>query len=300
MNPGAEQTYTAAVVTFRRPDSLRKVLDSLTSQQLPPTLIVVADNDPDRSAEAAAREVTAPCRVIYLPLAENTGPAGGWAAAVAAARTEADRGDFVAVFDDDDPITDTDVMKELVVELGDHPPNVGAIGLRGATIGRWTGLLRRVPEGVAERASADYLASNGAPLYRWSVIDDRGFFDRDLFFGFEDLDLGLRLRSSGYLICVSSIPTRQVVLDTAPDRTPWREYYKTRALVTIARRHLGLTALAVTIARSFLAGVVRFARPSQQRHLLIARIRGIADGLRGMLGPRGYNPSSNPAKAAGR
>ena len=38
--------------------------------------------------------------------------------------------------------------------------------------------------------TVDYLAGNGAPLYRWRAIGTCGGFDAGLFFGFEDLDLG--------------------------------------------------------------------------------------------------------------
>jgi rhamnopyranosyl-N-acetylglucosaminyl-diphospho-decaprenol beta-1,3/1,4-galactofuranosyltransferase len=113
----------------------------------------------------------------------------------------------------------------------------------------------------ASVVSADYLASGGLPLYRWEVIDDVGFFDADLFFGYEDLDLGLRLRERGYRLLVVRLDDLHVVQDTAPTRVAWREYYKTRALVTVCRRHLGPSALLVALIRSVglgaMAGRVR-------------------------------------------
>jgi rhamnopyranosyl-N-acetylglucosaminyl-diphospho-decaprenol beta-1,3/1,4-galactofuranosyltransferase len=183
--------YSAAIVTFRREGELARVLDGLVAQAAAPGLVVVADNDPDRSAEdvVASFAADADVEVVYLPVGRNLGPAGGWAAAAALAASHPARGKWFAVFDDDDPIAHPDVMLRLIRRATAAPPEVAAVGLRGATLRRWSATLRRAPELPGSPARADYLASGGAPLYRWSAIEDVGFFDPDLFFGFEDLDL---------------------------------------------------------------------------------------------------------------
>jgi GT2 family glycosyltransferase len=173
---------------------------------------------------------------------------------------------------------------------------VAAVGLRGAVLRRpWATLHRRVP--LDSPCEVDYLAGGGAPLYRWATIDELGFFDGGLFFGFEDLELGLRLRHAGYRLLAVPVAHHEVP-DTASSRSAWREYFKTRALVTIVRRHLGLPELFATLTRSLLVGAPVIATRHRDASLAVARWRGALDGLRGRLGPQSYAPGANPPKSS--
>jgi GT2 family glycosyltransferase len=295
----SKPAYAAAIVTFRRPDSLRTVIANLLEQTQAPTMVVVADNDPAGSAQDVVREfASARPGVLYLPVGRNLGPAGGWARGVACARESKERGDWIAIFDDDDPVSDTDVMRCLMVRASAVSSNVAAIGMRGARLNRLTGVVTRCQSADGSTVSADYLASNGAPLYRWSSIDEVGFFDEKLFFGFEDLDLGVRLRDAGFGLAVEPLAGVQVQ-DSSSTRTAWREYYKTRALVVICRRHLGPVPLIATLTRTLLLGSVLLLLRERSRSMSMsmARWRGAWDGLRGRLGPGRYAPASNPPKA---
>jgi GT2 family glycosyltransferase len=287
--------YTAAIVTFRRPSSLEAVLLGLQRQEHQPSLVVVADNDPAQSAEAVVRTFaeTSGLVTVYVPMKENLGPAGGWAEAARRATVSDRRGAWLAVFDDDDPILHPHVMGRLAGSAASCPDDVAALGLRGARLHRRSMILRRVHSTAGGRP-VDYLASGGAPLYRWSAIDDVGFFDEQLFFGFEDLDLGLRLRRRGWRLLV--VPSADhVVQSTAAERSDWREYYKTRALVVICRRHLGPVALGATLVRSLV-----LAAPVLMVHghatVLRARWQAVRDGLADRLGPGDHAPSTNPPK----
>lgn len=286
--------YTAVIATFRRPESLELVISGLAAQTKPPSLIVIVDNDPDRSADPVGRRLA---RDGSLPLlvvrpGTNLGPAGGWALGVDAAQSDDRRGDYVAVFDDDDGVEHPNVMAALVEAFAAADDDVAAIGLRGARCDRRTARLHRSRSN--ETGSVDYLASGGAPLYRWAAVDRHGFFDPLLFFGFEDLELGLRLRAEGLRLL--TIETEHVVGDSSPNRTTWREYFKTRALVVVCRRHLGLSALGFTLARSLVGGALLLLVRDRRPALVAARWRGALDGLSGRLGERGRSPTDNPAK----
>lgn len=293
-----DNSYSAAVVTFKRPDSLAVVLEALVHQTHPPTLIVVADNDPDESARSVvsnADDTTVP--ISYVPVGTNLGPAGGWAAAVEFAQNQPNRGSWVGVFDDDDPLEDSDVMWLLSTRAADacHTQRLAGVGLRGAVLSRSRVRLKRVLPRDNDLASVDYLASNGAPLYRWDALEEVGFFDPDFFFGFEDLDQGLRLQSAGWKVCALG-QSLQVVADTNADRVAWREYYKSRALVVISLRHLNVVALGFFVLRSIVAGSVLLAIRHRSLGLARARLAGAFDGVRGALGARRYQPVSNPPK----
>lgn len=298
MSPAPGGAYCAAIVTFRRPDTLATVLEGLAAQRVRPSVVAVADNDPENSAAgvvAQLRQRTG-LDIVHVPVGQNLGPAGGWTRAVELLQSRADRGEWVGIFDDDDPIEHPDVMGRLVDAASRCERDVAAVGLRGAVLHRpWATLHRRSP--LAAPAEVDYLAGGGAPMYRWETVDELGFFDGDLFFGFEDLELGLRYRAAGRRLVVVHVEHHDVP-DTAPTRSAWREYYKTRALVTIARRHLGRPELIATIARALVVGAPLIAVRNRDGALALARFRGVIDGLRGRLGPQSYAPGANPPKPA--
>lgn len=295
--PTPGRSYTAAIVTYRRAASLEIVLDGLLNQSIPPALTVVADNDPEQSARDVVRAAQRrwPNEIVYAPVGENLGPAGGWAHAVSVAASRPNqRGAWVLVIDDDDPIEAPTLVEGLIDTATDQ--GVAGIGLRGARWHHRSARLRRfdVPEGTV--AKIDYLAGNGAPLYSWAAIDRVGFFKPDLFFGFEDLDFGLRLRKAGWTLLVAPRPSLQEVADTGSVRTSWREYYKARALLWILREHMGSYAILLTLIRSIILGGIRLLIVERQPELLKARLLGAWDGLRGRLGVRRYTPGSNPPK----
>jgi GT2 family glycosyltransferase len=260
---------------------------------------VVVDNDPEQTAKQVVEEFAGipNTEFVYVGAGRNLGPAGGWALGIDVVRGRSERGQWVTVLDDDDPVGHPEVLERLASAAAAAPSTVAAIGLRGAVLDPRTATLTRVTSTDLETGSVDYLASGGVPFYRWEAIDEVGFFDGALFFGFEDLDLGLRLRRAGHRLLVHPLDDLHRVPNTAGLRSPWREYYKTRALVVIARRHLGWLALLATLARSLLAGSVVLALRDRRVSLIVARWWGAADGLRERLGPRRYLPAENPPKA---
>ncbi|MCO5321147.1 MAG: glycosyltransferase [Microthrixaceae bacterium] len=300
MTPAEVGTYGAIVVTFRRPASLGAVLDSVAAQTRAPEKVVVADNDPRRSAEevCSRHNDTGGLPVVYLPIGDNTGPAGGWAAAAEFLVRDEVVPEWILVVDDDDPLGHPDLVERLleVVECRKDGHRCAAVGLRGANINRVRGRLQRVRGTSGEPVSADYLASGGAPLYRIESIRQVGFFNSQLFFGFEDLDMGLRLQAAGWKLWAVSLPEMHVPAESAPTGAPWREYFKSRALVYITRRRLGKWVLAVVLLRSVLVGSIVSAVRWRSSHSGTARISGALDGYRGKLGPAGRAPHQNESK----
>jgi len=296
---GCPSRYTAVIVTFRRAESLAGVLRTLRQQSVPPCLTVVADNDPERSAHEVVEQSRAewPGELIYAPVGENLGPSGGWAHAVDIAASLRDiRGDWVLVIDDDDPFSAPGLIKCLLGQAASQRSALAGIGLRGARWDHRRARLRRVEPTEGRVARVDYLAGNGAPLYSWAAIDAVGFFTPQLFFGFEDLDLGFRLRSAGWDLVVAPHPSVHTVPDTASVRTDWREYYKTRALIWTLREHEGIYAQGLSVVRSVLLGGLRLALVERRVTLARARVQGAWDAYRGRLGVRRYHPSTNPPK----
>lgn len=300
------EQYSAIVVTFRRPDSLREVLNSVVAQQPPPSLVVVADNDPAQSAESVVDEfasdeftTAAHTFIRYVPVGENLGPAGGWAAAASDAQHDLRRGEWLLVIDDDDALQHNGVVQRILGSDPSHAADCAAIGLRGACFDRTTARLHRVEPAEGQAAPADYLASGGAALYRWVAVDEVGFFNQRLFFGFEDLDLGFRLRKAGWSLWTAPQPSIHNVPDTASNVVAWREYYKTRALLWILQEHTNAWAIVVTLIRSVVLGSLRLAVLRRRPDAAWARAVGAVDGLSGRLGRRRYSPETNAPKPQG-
>ncbi|XBQ15679.1 MAG: glycosyltransferase family A protein [Oceanicaulis sp.] len=91
-------SLTVLIPTFRRPDSLKRALESVFNQTRTPDEIVVADNAPEASARGVveALAVHAPCPLAYVH-APEPGVANARNAGFAAAA-----GDLVAQLDDDE------------------------------------------------------------------------------------------------------------------------------------------------------------------------------------------------------
>lgn len=88
----------ARVPTYRRPDWLRRALDSLRAQTHPDWRAVVLDDSPDREGEAVVREIGDE-RIVYRPNPQRLGAAGNLDQAFAPAPMA--KGDFAFILEDD-------------------------------------------------------------------------------------------------------------------------------------------------------------------------------------------------------
>ena len=283
----------AIMVTFRRPSDAKATSAALTEQSRSPDHVWVIDNDP--SDESASHFACLP-KFTYLGQSANLGPAGGIAVGMTAVLASAEDDDWVLLVDDDDPPASADVIEHLLaLSSGVRASHLGGVALIGARYNTRTGLVQRILDAeLSGVVSADFFAGNQFPMYSVRAIRDAGVFDSSLFFGFEDLDLGLRLRSYG--LRLQTIDTDHAVSDSSLNRTSWREYFKTRALVVVCRRHLGPTALVATVVRSLVGGSLLLLLRDRRPELAAARWRGALDGIRGRMGERGWAPSDNPSK----
>jgi glycosyltransferase involved in cell wall biosynthesis len=277
--------------TYRRDETLRGTLSDIALQERPPDHLILVDNDPTGAAEAALAEYASSRRSVqYVASPENVGPAGAIEAAMRAILEMATDGDWIVLFDDDDPPRDDSVLRELVAaatEERDRNPAVAAVGLRGAALDRRMGRLIAVNgRGLAD---ADYLHSQWFPLYSVNAIRQVGGFSSDLFFGFEELEFGLRLRRAGYRVLVwdrnGAMPLRSTRPSFRVTDFDWRSYYSLRNLIHILRQNdalRGACTVAVIAVAKPLANLP--LRPRNAFKALRSNLRAIADGWRGNLG----------------
>ena len=251
------------LITFRRHDALRDHLRVLAGQTRPLSSLLVVDNDDDPSIRAMVdAEHGAAAEVDYLGIAGNPGPAGGIAAGIAHVLDRRPDTDWLVLLDDDDPPPRPTTLEDLgtvTAALAAADPTVGGVGLWGSTLAR-TGRLHAAtgtgPEPVA------YLPGGACPHYRIAALRQAGGPDDDLFFGFDDLDLGLGLARAGASLWSSGLArdhgwTHMVEARSATatvERPGWRRYYSLRNLVLVLRRD-GRTGAA--LAMSAVAGIAK-------------------------------------------
>lgn len=293
---------SAVLVTFRRPEALRIMLGRVARQHVVPERLVVVDNSPTEGAEDALQAwSSAGGRIEYVSAPENLGPAGAIALGMDTILASADDDDWILLLDDDDPPESDDMFGSLLSfarEMRATDPATGAVGLVGARFDRRKGRVIRVrDEELVGPVAVDYIGGGQFPLYRVGAVRIVGRFAADLFFGFDDLDYGLRLRAAGYSLygCgplwhAERARHNRLSMRARPRHRlaelSWRRYYSLRNLVRILRQREGLVAaLRVTLVQGLLQPAVNLplAPIMAWRHLAL-NFRACADGWLGRMG----------------
>jgi GT2 family glycosyltransferase len=251
------------LITFRRRDALVEHLRILAAQTSPLTSLLVVDNDDDAAIrELVETDTAAATEVNYLGIAGNPGPAGGIAAGINEVLRQRGDGEWLVLLDDDDPPprkNTLEALAEVTSELAERRSDFGGVGLWGSSLER-VGRLRAAtgtsPEPVA------YLPGGACPHYGIGALRTVGGPDPELFFGFDDLDLGMALTRSGVSIWSSGLArdhgwARMVEGRTASravEAPTWRRYYSLRNLILVLRRN---KRTGSAIAMSLAAGVAK-------------------------------------------
>ncbi|HEX6567779.1 MAG TPA: hypothetical protein VF015_01375, partial [Acidimicrobiales bacterium] len=230
----------------------------------------------------------------------NLGPAGGIALGMRHVLGHAADHDWVLPLDDDDPPRTPDLLAELE-RFGTHlrrqQPTVGAVGVCGARFEARRARGVRVPDGeLTDAVRSDWIGGNNFPLYSVHAIRAVGVFDEQLFFGFDDLDYGLRLGAAGFGIYVHGelwhgerTAHGRLGDGTAParalDEPSWRRYYSLRNLIYILRKQGHSLGAARLAARGLAKPVYNLPhRPALAARHLSLNARAIADAYRGRMG----------------
>lgn len=305
--PPLATTTTSAhhglLLTFRRPDALRHHLQVLAAQDAALDTLLIVDNDADPAiADLVAQHGDAAGRVDYLGVPDNPGPAGGIAAGIARILADAADDDWLVLFDDDDPPQRHDTLaalRDLAVRLTSAHEQVGGVALWGARL-RPSGRLR-VATG-SEPESVDYLPGGGSAHYAIAALRASRGHDADLFFGFDDLDLGLGLRDAGWSLWSSGLARDHGVAHMVDDRTAsaaladpsWRRYYSVRNHILVLRRHGRPLGAIVFSAVGVLKPVMNLPRrPRKAATTLRLHLRAVTDGWLGRSGKR-FDPTDLP------
>jgi len=201
------QSVTAIVVTHNRPVLLRAALDALKSQTMSLHAIVVVDNASDPETVLLLQGET---NLVVLRMEYNLGGSGGFAAGVEQALSMS--GEWIWLVDDD-AILHRAALENLLCDQNNIDYNAADLAVLCPAVeeGGELALMHRryfdpntlresvVPrhkysEKVVEIDAASFVGF----LVKADAIRHVGLPDARFFLGYDDIELSLRLKQSGY------------------------------------------------------------------------------------------------------
>lgn len=194
MDEISQKAITIAILTYQRPNDLKKVLENIGLQHQPPFEVLVIDNDPTQSGQNAIQGH--PYRVQYYCPGSNLGVAGGRNFAAAKAT-----GDILLFLDDDACFADEHALEKAVASFDDARVGCVAYLIRNAQTGQI--VPREFPGKSWRRWQEPHDVSyflGGACAVRRDLYLALGGFDDLLFYDGEEIEFSYRLLNSGYRI----------------------------------------------------------------------------------------------------
>ncbi len=249
---GQRPRVIGIMVTYQRQALLQDTLRRIAEQTYQLDQILIVDNENSPATRQLIRELeptlTTPLR--YVATAENSGSAGGWAFGMELLSDD-DSYDWIMPLDDDDPPENHRDFERMVAFANlakTEVPNLGAVGIVGARFDWRKGLIRRLSDSeISGRVSVDFVGSGNIPLYHRSAIEKVGVFDAALFFGYTEVEYGLRIKRAGFEVVANAemwrerrIAKGRVGVQPKPQKvcvvSP-RKYYVIRNHIYIMRLH---------------------------------------------------------------
>lgn len=263
--------YGAIVLTQgRRPEDLRRALDSLLGQQDVDVDVVVVGN--------GWQPANLPAGVRTLALSTDAGIPGGRNAGVPHVG-----GELLFFLDDDASLLEPDALERVARRFADDR-RLGLLQLRVAPLSGGRPLRNWVPRlRVGDRGRSSDVAAvwEGAVAIPRALFEQVGGWPAHFRFVHEGIDLAWRVMDAGYRVRYAG---DVVALHPAhePARHSYSAYFSARNRVWLARRHLPLP-LALVYVMTFALRTLPTLRSAAGAR---AFLRGYRDGARQPCGER--------------
>ena len=275
--------YGAVVLYFRAGAVLADTLDALQQQTAPPQQVLVVDN---ASGDGVAEQIVSDRPgVRLLALEDNAGYAGGMNRGV----SELGPGFTHLLLLTHEATLEPSSAAELLAAAERHAAAAcgpvlirrgdgtvwsagGTISARGAT-----GHLA-VPRDLTEPYEVDWL--DGAAV----LVDAEAFrqvegFDPQFFLYWEDVDISVRLRRHGPVLCVPEATAHQETGLTPP-------YYASRNRILFWRKQSSPAPVVRAVGGELWSAFKEIVRRGPRPLDACGRTMGVVDGLTGRLHPR--------------
>ncbi len=233
----------AFVITYNRPDIVLATIRTIFVQTYPPNFLWVIDNSDNLETDHAIAGLL-DSRICYYRMGYNAGPAGAAAKGLELCAHEG--ADWIYWGDDNDPPFRSDCFERLLA-IREVNPFCGVLGSVGQFFDRKKGVIRRIQTRLLEKKDwieVDYVAGGMCMLVSGEVARAGIAPNRDLFFGFEELDFCLKVSRKGYSIvvdCKLFLEARALHNRLEFERPAYkrkenlaREYYSLRNLLLIS------------------------------------------------------------------
>ena len=201
--------YAVVIPNLNGENSIEECINSLFSQTIKNTAIVVENGSTDNSLAILKKNYQ---DIEIIENSKNLGFAGGVNQGI---KKAIDLGaEYVALFNND-AVADKNWIKELVGVMH-ASPEVGIVAPKllssdekhlDSTGDQYTSWGLPYPRGRKEEDAGQYdkpekvfSASGGASLYRVSMLKEIGLFDNDFFAYYEDVDISFRAQLAGWKV----------------------------------------------------------------------------------------------------
>lgn len=320
MTTGSEAPAPIHVVllTYRRPHALQRALLALGAQSFKPVSLVVVDNDAGQSGREVVDRISEEqvwVDITYLATGENLGPAGGRALGADHVLRRAEKSEWVLFLDDDDPLPESVTIEDLFtfgLRMRSIEPRTAGVGYRGGWFEPKKARFRPLwTDPASGAARVNHLHGGFFPLYLAEALRAVGLFRGDLFYGFEELELGLRLDDAGYSLFAFNERRAEVEIALghppvlakpryAIEEPDWTRYYALRNLLVIllSRRQRWVAARVALVRGIVKPGVNIPIHPRWALSALRGNSRAILDAYRGRLGRTVEPARSAPVELA--
>lgn len=231
------------IITYNRSEILMDTIAKVFAQSYPPEFLWIIDNSENLETDHAIATLMDP-RLRYHRMGYNAGPAG--AAATGLKLCSNDGADWIFWGDDNDPPFRFDCFERLLAIRNEHP-FCGVIGTVGHFFDRRKGVIKRIQTRLLEKkdwVEVDTIAGGMCMLVSSEVVKSGIYPDKDLFFGFEELDFCLKVSRKGFALiadCGLFLEARKQTSRLEFERPAYqkkknlnREYYSLRNLLYIS------------------------------------------------------------------
>ena len=272
-----QRRILALVLTHNAPEALERCLGAIAGQTRPPDGLLVVDNA-SRPPAAVPADFPVPSRLVRSEV--NTGPAGGYATALAGFLES----DFLHAWVlDDDMVPEPDCLQHLWTVASRDPDRAFLFPLSvqaDGSVGMW-------PSWCGFLVARPIVETVGLPM-------------EELFWWAEDTEyLQCRIPGAGYpQVVVHEAVIHHEAVRQRGEVPLWKYYYEARNMLYVhlyVKRRIGRYPRNVSrlVARAL------FRQGSGRLRRLSVIGRGLADGARGRLGIR-FPPEALSERASGR
>jgi GT2 family glycosyltransferase len=193
--------FAGFIITYNRPNILKETIEQVFAQTLPPEKLWIIDNS-EGNETGIMIDSLSEFALEYIRMGYNAGPAG---AAAKGLEIVGNAGyDWIYWGDDNDPPFTPDCFERLL-KISKENPFCGILGSVGQFFDREKGVIKRVQTELLKNKSyisVDYVAGNMSMLVNREIVKQGVVPEKELFFGFEELDFCLKVKRKGFEILV--------------------------------------------------------------------------------------------------